>query len=93
MLSLEKEEAVGEVFNVGTGSQVSIRQLAEMIKRLTNASSRMMDLPSRTPQEAQPMRSYPSIDKIKSKLNYTPPILLEDGLRRTIRYQKDLFIK
>jgi len=90
MLSLGKEEAIGEVFNVGTGNQVSIRQLAEMIKRLTNSSSRTIDLPPRTPQEASPMRSYPSIDKIKSKLSYQPTILLENGLSRTIRYQKDL---
>jgi len=87
-LCLEREEAVGEVFNVGTGNEVSIRQLAELIKKLTNSSSELMDLPPRTPEEAQVMRSYPSIDKIRSKVGYKTIVPLVEGLIRIIKHVK-----
>ncbi len=92
-LCLEREEAVGQAFNIGAGNEVSIRQLAELIKRLTNSDSKLIDLPPRTLEEAQPMRSYPSIDKIKSKLGYRPIVSLEEGLRRTIEHHKNSITK
>lgn len=85
-LCLEKEEAVGRAFNIGTGNEVSIRQLAEIIKSLTKSDSEVVDLPPRTAAESQPMRSYPSIDKIRKALGYEPLVGIEEGLRRTIRY-------
>ncbi len=87
-LALTREEAVGEAFNVGTGNEVSIRELAEMIRRLTGASNEIKLLPPRTPAESQPMRSYPSIKKIQEKLGYKPTITLEEGLKRTIQHYK-----
>jgi len=85
-LALEKEEAVGEIFNVGTGNEVSIKELAELIKRLTRSNSKLELLPPRTEAEKEPMRSYPSIEKISEKLGYKPQISLEEGLKRTIEY-------
>jgi nucleoside-diphosphate-sugar epimerase len=89
-LCLEREGAIGEAFNIGTGNEVSIRRLAELIRKLTNSSSSLMDLPPRTPEEAKPMRSYPSIAKIKDILGYEPIVSLEEGLERTIKYQRGL---
>lgn len=86
-MCLEKEEAVGEVFNVGTGKEVSIRQLAELVKKLSNSDCELIDMPPRALEEAQPMRSYPSIEKIRSNLGYEPVVSLEEGLRRVIKYQ------
>jgi len=89
-LALTKDEAVGEVFNIGTGNEISIRQLAELIRRLTSSESEIILLPPRTETEKDPMRSYPSIDKIKKRLGYNPKISLEQGLKRTIQYYKQL---
>jgi len=89
-LALTREEAVGEVFNIGTGNEISIRQLAELIRKLTSSYSEITLLPPRTEAEKEPMRSYPSIEKIKKLLGYTPKISLEEGLRRTIQYYRQL---
>ncbi|MEM2910341.1 MAG: GDP-mannose 4,6-dehydratase [Nitrososphaerota archaeon] len=86
-LSLEREEAVGQVFNVGTGNEVTIRQLAEKIKALTGSSSELILLPPRTEMESEPMRSYPSIEKLMS-IGYRPVVSLEEGLKRVIEYEK-----
>lgn len=85
-LALTKEEAVGEKFNIGTGNEVSIQQIAELVKKLTNSNSEILPLPPRTEAEREPMRSYPSIEKIKNTLGYRPRISLEEGLKRTIDY-------
>ena len=87
-LALEREEAVGEVFNIGTGNEISIRELAELVKKLTNSSSKLQLLPPRTRAEKEPMRSYPTIEKIKKKLGYKPIITLEEGLKRTIEHYR-----
>ncbi|MCL7390369.1 MAG: GDP-mannose 4,6-dehydratase [Thaumarchaeota archaeon] len=89
-LALTREEAIGEVFNIGTGNEITIRQLAELIRKLTNSDSEIALLPPRTEEEKEPMRSYPSIEKIKKLLGYTPKTSLEEGLKRTIQYYKQL---
>ncbi len=89
-LALTREDAVGEKFNIGTGNEVSIRQIAELIKKLTNSNSEILLLPPRTEAEKEPMRSYPSIEKIRNKLGYTPKVSLEEGLKRTIKHYQEL---
>ena len=89
-LCLLKEEAVGEVFNVGTGVERSIKQVAEEIKRLTNSNSQLISLPPRSEAEKEPMRSYPDISKLKRLLGYEPIVSFEEGLRRTIIWVKSL---
>ena len=85
---LLREEAVGEVFNVGSGVERSIKEVAEEIKRLTNSDSQLLILPPRTEAEREPMRSYPDISKLKRLLGYEPVVSFEEGLRRTIDWVK-----
>lgn len=88
-LCLEREEAVGQVFNVGTGNEVTIRQLAEKIRELTGSSSELVLLPPRTEMESEPMRSYPSIKKLMG-IGYRPVVSLEEGLKRVIDYERKM---
>ncbi|MEM0482059.1 MAG: NAD-dependent epimerase/dehydratase family protein [Nitrososphaerota archaeon] len=87
-LALRSEKAVGEVFNVGTGNAVSIRELAELIKRLTSSNATIREAPPRSAEEVEPMISYPSIEKIGRLLGYRPIVSLEDGLMRQIRHRQ-----
>ena len=87
-LALRNENAVGEVFNVGTGNALSIRELAELIKRLTSSNAPISNAPPRSAEEAEPMISYPSIEKIRRLLGYRPIVSLEEGLMRQIRHRQ-----
>ncbi len=87
-LALKNDKAVGEIFNLGTGNEISIRELAELIKNLTGSSSELKLLPPRTEAEKEPMRSYPSIEKIRRILGYEPIVCLEEGLKRTINFYR-----
>ncbi|MEM1954529.1 MAG: NAD-dependent epimerase/dehydratase family protein [Nitrososphaerota archaeon] len=89
-LALNADGISGEVFNLGTGNRISIRELADLIRRLTGSSSELVDLPPRTDQEREPMISYPSIEKARRVLGYEPVLGLEDGLRRLIEWRSSL---
>jgi len=85
-LCLTRSEAVGEAFNVGTGNELSIRQVAEIIRNMTGSRSELQLLPPRSAMESEPMRSYPSIEKIERLLGYNPIVTLEEGLKKTIDF-------
>lgn len=85
---LEKDAAVGQAFNFGGAETLSIRELAERIKRLTNSSSDLQMLPPRSPAEAEPQVSYPSTEKMRRLLGYEYELSLDDGIKRTIDWIK-----
>ncbi len=85
-LALKNDKAVGEVFNVGTGQETTVRQLATMIKEITGSSSKLQTLPPRTPLEAKPRRTNPSIAKIRRILGYKPVLGLREGLEQTLEW-------
>lgn len=71
----------GEVFNIGSGTSVSINELAEEIIRLTNSSSRIVHVPAR---EGDIVYSQADVSKAKNVLNWSAQIGLREGLQKTI---------
>ncbi len=88
-LALSNSAAIGERFNVGTGNEISVKEQAVMIKKLTNSSSKIELLPPRTPMEKTPMRTRPTIAKIRRMLGYKPIVSLSEGMERTIQWHKE----
>ncbi len=85
---LENERAVGQAFNFGGDKPVSIRELAETVKKLTGSKSELILAPPRSELEKEPQVSYPSMEKAGSVLNYRHELTLEEGLLRTIEWVK-----
>ncbi len=83
---LTNDKAVGQAFNFGGEGPVTIRELAETVKRLTGSKSELKLLPPRSELEKDPQISYPSIKKAQTLLGYTPALTLEQGLNRTIEW-------
>ncbi len=83
---LEKDAAVGQAFNFGGAETLSIRELAERVKRLTRSGSELQMLPPRSKEEAEPQVILPSTEKMKRLLGYEYELSLDDGLRRTIEW-------
>lgn len=88
MLILENEVSVGKAFNFGGEKVLSVRELAELIKGLTDSRSDIILQPPRSEFELEPQISYPSTDRIRSMLNYEYELTLEQGLLRTIDWVK-----
>ncbi|WP_422614991.1 NAD-dependent epimerase/dehydratase family protein [Cohnella caldifontis] len=80
-LMMEKDEANGEIINIGNDREYTILQTAELVKRLTGSSSAITFHP--LPAD-DPVRRRPSIEKAARLLGWKPSVSLEEGLRRTI---------
>ena len=73
--------------NIGNPTEFTIRELAELVVRLVGGRSQLVfkPLPADDPRQRQP-----DITLARSALRWEPKIALEDGLRETIRYFRDL---
>jgi len=81
------ETVIGPV-NIGNPGEFTIKQLAEMVVRMTNSKSKIIYLPK--PSD-DPKQRRPDITKAKQLLdNWEPLIQLEEGLEKTITYFDNL---
>ena len=74
-----------EVFNIGNPYEMTVKELAKTILKLTNSKSEIIykPLPNDDPQQRRP-----DISKAKEKLNWEPKVGLETGLNTTIEWIK-----
>jgi UDP-glucuronate decarboxylase len=80
------EDFIGPV-NIGNPRESTIRELAEMVLRLTGSKSKLvfMPLPADDPRQRQP-----DISLARAKLGWEPKVAVEDGLKETIAYFRHL---
>ena len=73
--------------NLGNPVEISIKELAAKIIHLTDSKSQIVygSLP-----EDDPIRRKPDITKAVEELGWQPKVDLEDGLKETIRYFKNI---
>lgn len=69
--------------NIGNPDEFTIKELADMVIRLTNSKSEISYHP--LPQD-DPLQRCPDISLASRELNWKPMIKLEDGLKKTISY-------
>jgi UDP-glucose 4-epimerase len=88
---MEHPSAVGEVFNVGSHEEVTIRSLAERVKLLSGSSSEIISVPYEKAYgegfEDMPRR-VPDIDKIRRLIGYEPTRSLDQILQGVLDYFK-----
>ena len=75
-------EVTGPI-NLGNTDEISIRELADVVVRLTGSKSRIVH---KALPEDDPRRRRPDITKAREILGWTPTTPLEAGLERTIEY-------
>jgi dTDP-glucose 4,6-dehydratase len=72
-----------EPVNIGNPLELTILEFAERIRRLTGTKSEIVQKP--LPVD-DPKQRQPDISRAKKLLGWEPKVLLEDGLRETIRW-------
>jgi UDP-glucose 4-epimerase len=88
----EHPQAVGQVFNIGSTEEVTIRELAERVIKLTGSQSQIVYVPyseAYAPGFEDMRRRVPSLDKINRLIGYQPRHTLDDTLRRVIEYERE----
>jgi UDP-glucose 4-epimerase len=86
---MNEPKAVGQVFNIGNGEEISMRALADKIKAMTGSTSEIITIPYDQAYEAgfeDMPRRVPDITKIRSLVGYEPKVQLDETLTRVIDY-------
>lgn len=82
---LKMENIIGEVFNIASGVEVSVNDLALKIVEISGKSKIRMEHIEERPID-NIRRRVGDIRKARKVLNYKPSISLEDGLAKTYRW-------
>lgn len=70
--------------NIGNPIERTVRELAELVLKLTGSSSPLVTVPQ--PFQDDPKQRRPDISKAKRVLGWEPRVPIEEGLRNTIDY-------
>ena len=78
-------DSTGTSYNIGTGSNITIRELAETVQRVTDTDSEIVHV---DPRPGDIEQSEADITKASERLGYTPTVTLEDGLSQLAASQQ-----
>ena len=84
---INEPRAIGQVFNIGNGNEISIGDLAVRIKELTGSRSPIVTIPYDQAYEAgfeDMPRRVPDIARIRALIGYEPRVELDEILTRVI---------
>jgi UDP-glucose 4-epimerase len=83
MRAAETPGVTGEVFNVATGTRISLNELLAALQRLLGTSIDPLFAP---PRAGDVRDSQAEISKAERLLGYKPIVDFEEGLRRTVEW-------
>lgn len=86
---MDRSDSVGQVYNIGSNEEISIFQLAEKVKELTNSDSEIVFVPYDEAYEEgfeDMPRRVPDITKINQLVGFRPEITLEGILQSVISF-------
>jgi len=83
-----RDQAYGEVFNVGSGIPISFIDLAKKIVGIAGSGSVTLTEFTQERKEVEPGDYYTDISKIKRRVGWGPQTSLEEGLKRTIAFYR-----
>jgi len=81
--------AAGDVYNIASGVETTIRRLAEVVLELSGSTSEI-ELGPRREWDHSVLR-FGSPQKAKQELGFAAEVSLEEGLRRTIAWTRENF--
>lgn len=79
--------ANGTIINMGNPTEKTIEEMAHLIKKKTQTSSKIVYEPI---DEDDPKKRKPDITKARNLLSWEPRIPIEEGLEKTITYFRSL---
>lgn len=86
----ESSDVDGEVFNSGSGREISMKDLVELIIKITGRNVRVVRKQERLrPQKSEVERLVCDNTKIKRRCGWKPMVTLEQGLELTCKWVKD----
>ena len=84
MLALKSRDAAGEVFNVGTGTNVSVNQVANTLKEIMDRKDLETIYADSRPTDIR--HGYADITKAQKILGYNPRFSFKEGLTELVNW-------
>ncbi|PJC30142.1 nucleoside-diphosphate-sugar epimerase [Candidatus Roizmanbacteria bacterium CG_4_9_14_0_2_um_filter_39_13] len=84
---MQDDRANYQIFNVGSGSSISIGDLGKLIIKITG-SNQTLDINNKY-RKGDIRHCFADISKITKTLGWKPQVALEDGLKELIEWSKD----
>jgi UDP-glucose 4-epimerase len=87
---MDHKDAVGNVFNIGSNEEISILQLAERVKHLTQSESEIVFVPYDEAYEEgfeDMPRRIPDVSKVRGLVGFEPKMTLDGILQSVIDFQ------
>ncbi|KPL04770.1 MAG: nucleoside-diphosphate sugar epimerase [candidate division Zixibacteria bacterium SM1_73] len=88
---MEHPRAVGEVFNVGNSEEISINDLAKLVRKIVGGDSEIVHISYDEAFEKgfeDMQRRVPNITKIKELIGFKPTVDLEESIKRIVEYYR-----
>ena len=86
----EMDGGAGEVFNIGSNSEVSIGELFRLIAKLMESDAEIaVDEARKRPENSEVMRLWSNTAKLEAATGYRPCTPLAEGLARTIAWFRE----
>ncbi len=88
---MEHPQAAGEVFNVGNSEEISINDLASLVKKTVGGDSEIVHIPYEEAFEKgfeDMQRRVPDISKINKLIGFNPTVSLDESIKRIIEYYR-----
>jgi UDP-glucose 4-epimerase len=89
---MDRQDSVGEVYNIGSSEEVSMNTLAGRIRTLAGSESEIVHIPYSEAYEEgfeDMPRRVPDTSKIHSLIGFRPETRLDDILRNVIAFHSD----
>jgi UDP-glucose 4-epimerase len=86
---LDTQRSIGEVINIGNTEEVTIEQLARLVKQRTNSESSIEFIPydkAYEPGFEDMMRRVPSVDKLEALTGFRPSTSLNEIIDRVAAF-------
>ena len=86
---IDSDQTVGSAFNVGNNVEISIKELAEQVIKITCSTSQIAQIEYDTAYKAgfeDMQRRIPDIGKIERVTGWSPTLSLEDIIRDTVKH-------
>ncbi len=86
VMNTPRERVIGKIFNIGTGEEIKIKDIALFVKEFTGSSSPIVHSMDRPGQVRRHRADY---KRIKEDIGWEPRVEFKEGLKKTIKWYKE----